>query len=433
MSIERKIGFESEKNSNEEFLCNIFHGIQDSILIIDRKGKINSFNKKILSLLGVDTDHMADVRLHDISAPDMPEKVAEKHIDNAFEGADQFFTWQLVKPEDSSVIDVEIYLSKISRKDEEVLLASIRDITDKKLIEDNLRSSEYRYRQLVEHSPDGIVIHVKGVVKYVNQAAAAILGGSEPEDILGREVMSFFDKNSSAAIEEKLRELYEDKKPIPLTEGEMVQIDGGKVYVDFAALPFDLDGKTAVQVVIRDITQKKKQDEYIRYLALHDKLTGLPNRELLADRVNKAIKRRKRDKHKNALIYFDLDGFKPVNDTLGHAAGDKALQEIAGRLERSVRGSDTAARMGGDEFVILLEDVKDIDEIKLVTKRVHDSVNELLEINGQTFHVGASMGIAVYPDDSANHAELITMADKAMYYVKETGKNRFEFYHNIPK
>lgn len=422
------------KDEKEEFLCNIFHGIQDSILILDKSSSIISYNMRVVELLDVDMDFMSDsVNFKDISAPDVTYKVADKFMKEAFEGNDQFFTWQLQKPKTSQVIDVEVYFSKISKMGEDVLLASIRDITFKKQIEEDLRRSESRYRQLVEYSPDGIVIHRQGIVKYINPAGAAILGGEREEDILGREVLEFFADDRKPLIAELLRKLYEDNEAVPLMESELIRIDGKKIYVDFAAMPFDMDGKTAVQVVLRDITEKKKQDEYIRYLAMHDKLTGLPNRELLADRVSRASKRRKRDKQKNALIYFDLDGFKPINDTLGHDAGDKALKEIAVRVENAIRGADTAARMGGDEFVVLLEDISDYEEIKTISQRVHDSVNQPIEISGESFHVGASMGIAVYPDDTKNHDELVNMADKAMYYVKATGKNRFEFYGNLPK
>jgi len=421
-----------DKDQKEAFLCNIFHGIQDSILILDINGNVISYNMKVLELLGVSLEEISELgNLSNISPEEINMKVAERYLKDAFTGEDQFFTWQLKKPKEGSVIEVEVFVTRINKMGDDVLLVTIRDITDKKEIEDNLRNSENRYRQLVELSPDGIVIHKKGIIKYVNPAGAVILGGKAEEDILGAPVLKFFPEDKQASVKERLKKLYENKQSMPLMEGEMVKLDGSIIYVEFAAMPFNFDGNIAVQVVIRDVTEKKKQDQYIRFLALHDKLTGLPNRELLADRISKAFERRRRDSMKNALIYLDLDGFKPINDTLGHDAGDKALQEIADRIEDSVRGSDTAARIGGDEFVVLLEDICDRDEISVIANRILDSINKPLAINGQKFHVGVSMGVGVFPDDSEDHSELMVMADKAMYHVKETGKNRFAFFSDI--
>lgn len=424
----------SDKDKKEEFLCNIFHGIQDAILIMNPNGDILSFNMKTLEILDVDMDFMANAgSLKKITADGLNLKVADKFINDAFAGKSQLFTWQLQKPATGMVIDVEIFLTPINKMGEDVLLATIRDITDKKKIQDELVNSENRYRQLVEHSPDGIVIHRGGKVKYVNPAGAVILGGKEDADILGRRVLEFFPKESHEDIKQRIRDLYENKESIPLRESRMVRLDGSFIDVEFTAMPFDMNGQTAVQVVLRDITEKKKQDQYIRYLALHDSLTGLPNRELLADTIAKSIERRKRDKLKNALVYLDLDGFKPINDTLGHDAGDEALREIARRLENSIRGSDTAARIGGDEFVLLLEGVHGKDEISVIASRISESINMPLDIMEHSFHVGASMGISVYPDDAQDSASLTSRADKAMYHVKQTGKNRYAFYHDLPE
>lgn len=419
MSVEQK----------EEFLCNIFHGVMDSILILDSSGKILSYNRKIVELLGMDYTSIKEVRnLNDISSADINMNAAEKYLSDAYKGGDQLFTWRIKRPADGKIIDAEIYLTAITKAGEKVILATIRDITDKKRMEDNLKSSEHRYKQLADNSPDGIVIHRNGTVRYVNPAGALILGGEKAEDILGRHVLEFFTKDKHDRLRERLKMLYEEKVSQPLIEGDMVRIDGSLINVEYAAMPFDMDGKTAVQVVIRDITEKKKQEKYIRFLALHDKLTGLPNRELLADRVAKAEERRKRDDLKDAAFYIDLDGFKPINDTMGHDAGDMALQEIALRLESAIRGSDTAARIGGDEFFILLEGVHSAGEIEMIADRVLTGVNEPLMIREQEFHVGASIGISVFPDDTASHAELMSLADRAMYHVKGTGKNRYEFY-----
>lgn len=421
-----------DKDQKEEFLCNIFHGIQDSIIIMDVSGNIISYNIKAMELLDVTFEQISEIgNLSNISPDDGNMKAVEKFLMDAYSGTDQSFTWQLKKPFRKEVIDVEVFVTKINKMGEDVILATIRDVTDKKKIEDDLKNSELRYRQLVEHSPDGIIIHKKGTIRYVNPAATVILGGDEEEDLLGTEVVSYFTEDKQEFIKDRLKDLYENNISMPLMEAEMLKLDKTLISVEFAAMPFNYDGDTAVQVVLRDITEKKKHEQYIRYLALHDKLTGLANRELLSDRINSAAERRKRDDQKNAIIYLDLDGFKPINDTMGHDAGDEALIEIGRRIEDAIRGSDTAARIGGDEFVVLLEGVKANQEISTIAGRIIESINAPLRVDSKVFHVGASMGISVYPDNTSDHGELLTMADKAMYHVKDTGKNRFAYFSEV--
>lgn len=409
------------------FLCAVLHGIQDAVLLHDTKGNVLSYNAKLLSLLGVEEKQMENIgSFFDFSADDINFQAGIKFFSDAVDGRDQIFTWQIKKPSDDVILDAEVFLTRIKYGRKWAVLATIKDITDKKRIEHELVNSEKRYRQLVEYSPDGIVIHRDGVIKYINPAGARIFGGAA-EDILGCEVLSFFPEEDRAMIEERLRKLYKDEASMPVAEAKMLRRDGRIAHVEFAAIPFSMDGRTAVQVVIRDITQKKIQEEYIRYLALHDTLTGLPNRDLLSDRINQAVERRKRDKKKLAVIYIDLDGFKPVNDTLGHAAGDIALKKIAHRLNEAIRKSDTAARIGGDEFVVLLEAVHDRAEIEGIAGRILDSINEELVIDKTVFHIGASMGISIYPEDSRDHVKLMAMADRAMYVAKNGGKNRYIF------
>jgi diguanylate cyclase (GGDEF)-like protein/PAS domain S-box-containing protein len=445
ISFEEKKGFDSshgksekgwidieEQEKKEEFLCNVFHGIQDAILIHDSEGNIVSYNKKAIELLGVTFEEMASIsHFKHFTPEEMNIDVGYKYFTDALNGNDQSFTWQLERP-DGFIMDVEVFLTRIDKMGEDVVLATISDITDKKKIEDSLKNSEKRYRQLVEYSPDGIVIHRDGIIKYINPEGVRIFGGESAVDILGTDVLRFFPADTHKSIKERLKSLYDSHEAMELMEGRMVKLDGSEIFVEFAAIPFNLDGKVAVQAVIRDITEKKEQEEYIKYLALHDTLTKLPNRDLLNERISKSFERRKRDGKKNAVIYMDLDGFKPVNDTLGHDAGDIALKEIAERLEKAVRASDTAARIGGDEFVILLEGVKDREEIELVSARIIKAVNEPIVINGHSFHVGASMGISVYPDDCEEMPKLVTLADKAMYHAKETGKNRYIFFSDMP-
>ena len=185
--------------------------------------------------------------------------------------------------------------------------------------------------------------------------------------------------------------------------------------------------------VFRDITKRWQQDEHTRHLALHDGLTDLPNRHLLMERFNQLITLGEREPRQLAVLFLDLDGFKRVNDTLGHDIGDEVLKLVAGKLQALVRKSDTVARVGGDEFVILLDNPVGQDEVAHVASRIIEMLNEPMEIRDQVARIGTSVGIAMHPADGASAAQLITHADTAMYAAKGAGKNTYRFFAAIPR
>jgi len=191
----------------------------------------------------------------------------------------------------------------------------------------------------------------------------------------------------------------------------------------------DMDGKPIRYVsVFSDITAFWRKDEHIKHLAFHDALTDLPNRTLLMDRINQRLINSNREPCDLALMFIDLDGFKLVNDQFGHNIGDDLLKEVAKRLLALVRESDTVARVGGDEFIIVLNNPKGKEEIAYIANRVVSSINEPMEILGEVLHVGASVGIAIFPADASTSVDLIKNADTAMYAAKEAGKNKIRFF-----
>ncbi len=180
--------------------------------------------------------------------------------------------------------------------------------------------------------------------------------------------------------------------------------------------------------IVGDISERKRQEERIRQLAFHDPLTGLPNRELLADRLEKAMHRSRRHDDRLGLLFIDLDGFKNVNDSLGHHAGDRLLREVTERFRERIRGQDTLARLGGDEFVVLVDELAHRHDARPVAEKLLDALAEPFHIGGETIAIGASIGIALHPDDAASADALIRDADSAMYAAKERGRNNVQFY-----
>jgi diguanylate cyclase (GGDEF)-like protein len=177
-----------------------------------------------------------------------------------------------------------------------------------------------------------------------------------------------------------------------------------------------------------EIAARKQIEEKIRYMACHDNLTGLPNRILFKDRLDTARTLAVRNTEKLAILFIDLDGFKAVNDTLGHQAGDQLLQEVARRLQAAVRQSDTVGRVGGDEFIVLLNGIEHGGDAARVAEKILETLEQPIWLAGQSAKVGASIGISIFPDHGDDTEKLIAFADGAMYGIKKSGKNAYAFY-----
>jgi diguanylate cyclase (GGDEF)-like protein len=190
----------------------------------------------------------------------------------------------------------------------------------------------------------------------------------------------------------------------------------------------DDSGIANIEGTLIDITERKVAEERVQSLAYYDALTGLPNRILLRDRLSKALSNARRQNHKVALLFLDLDRFKMVNDSLGHAVGDLLLQEIAARLKSVAREEDTIARLGGDEFLIVLTNIKDIPAAAVAVERFMDAMTAEFVLQGHSFSISCSLGISIFPEHGADSETLIKNADAAMYSAKEGGRNNFQFF-----
>jgi diguanylate cyclase (GGDEF)-like protein len=177
-----------------------------------------------------------------------------------------------------------------------------------------------------------------------------------------------------------------------------------------------------------DITQRKQAEEILRYQAVYDQLTGLPNRLLFNERLLASLKKAKKTKKMLAVMFLDLDKFKKINDTLGHAAGDRLLEGFAGRISETLRSTDTVARWGGDEFTLLLPDISCLEDAVKTAQRILNNLKPAFKLEEQAFHISSSIGIAVYPDDGEEAETLVQNADAALYRAKEMGRNNYQLY-----
>jgi diguanylate cyclase (GGDEF)-like protein len=214
----------------------------------------------------------------------------------------------------------------------------------------------------------------------------------------------------------------------PWIEEKLVRLDNRELEVEIAAAPSLYQGMPAVQEIFRDIKERKLAARRLEHMALYDGLTDLPNRTLFFDRLYHTFAVARRNKHSFALLFIDLDGFKQINDTWGHDVGDLLLKETAARLLATVRDSDTVARMGGDEFTVILTRVQMPTDPGIVSGKIIASLGRPFLLRGVECGVSASIGISWYPGDGDDLEELLRQADEAMYRVKQSGKCGFRFF-----
>ena len=309
------------------------------------------------------------------------------------------------------------------------LLGLARDITKRKRLEERLADREREFRTLVEHSPDIIVRHGKDLrCLYVNPTCADMFG-AEPATMLGKLPSDYLQKKSSYDYERRLTDVFESGGE---SEFELkLKLEDGKALCNLVRLTpeFGTDGMVAsVLAVGRDITELCATREYIQRMAYYDPLTSLPNRASLNECLRRTFAADAVNCAAGAVMVIDLDRFKGVNDTLGHAVGDELLCEAAERLSSCVRPSDTVARLGGDEFAVLLPDAGSSELLQDIARAIIAKLEEGFMLNGREVIISCSLGIARYPEDSADADDLMKYADSAMYQAKRSGRRGFSFY-----
>ncbi|PCE30488.1 EAL domain-containing protein [Burkholderia ubonensis] len=291
----------------------------------------------------------------------------------------------------------------------------------------NLRMAD----RVFESALEGIMVtdrHAR--IERVNQAFTRLTGYTEDE-VVGRDPSLLSSGRQTPDFYQKLwHALTTDGH----WQGEIWnRRKTGELFLEYLTITSirDNDGKIShYAAIFSDITQRRQAEERLGYLATHDVLTGLANRTLFEERLAHAIVQAKRGGRKVAVMYLDLDRFKLVNDTLGHSAGDEVLKVVAGRITAGVRASDTVARMGGDEFALVLEEFDDVRDVGRIARKLLDEVGRAIDIGGREIFVTPSIGISIYPDDGTEAEQLMLLADQAMYGAKSRGRNVFQFFES---
>ncbi len=293
--------------------------------------------------------------------------------------------------------------------------------------EQALRDSEQRYHLVMELAGDAIILmEESGKIVEVNRRAVEQFGYSR-DALLGMLGSELFPPEVQAEVKARYDRLVQTGERIDSTSTAMRR-DQRTFPMDIVESRVELQGKCLMLAIFRDISERKAAEERIHYLAYHDSLTGLPNRTLLIDRLEQAIRQAHRHNAMLGVIFIDLDNFKTVNDTLGHEFGDELLQGAAMRIRSALRSEDTVARLGGDEFIVLISDPKTNQDVAYVAGKIIESMAVPFIISGHTFHITCSIGMSVYPRDGNDSGVLMRTADEALYQVKKEGRNHAAFH-----
>lgn len=370
--------------------------------------------------------YLLDYRLGEHSGLDILRSVAGKNIQSPM---------ILLTGQGDELVDIEAmkegaadYLIK-SQLTSDLLSRSIRYAMERAKASQSLRESEERYQRLVELSPDAIIVHTEGRIVFVNGAGVRLLGAASSAELIGKPFINFVPSESRVSVRKRIDQSLHENIEVPFAEEQFLRVDGVEVHVEAGAVAFIYENKPAVQVVARDISARKLIEAKLIHDAFHDALTGLPNRALFKEHLKLAVERaKKRDPFLFAVLFLDLDRFKNVNDSLGHAVGDELLIGIARRLESHVRPVDRVARLGGDEFAILLDGIEDPSDATRVAERLQLELQLPFNIRGHDVFTSVSVGIAMSSTGYSGPDDVLRDADTAMYRAKALGKARYEIF-----
>ena len=431
---DRKLA-ELELETSLSLLQATIESTADGILAVDGGGKVVSFNRKFAQMWQL-PDFLLDSRdSNQILGFGINQlKYPEVFLNRAKELSDRpaAESYDIIEFQDGRIFEryslPQHTGGKITGR-----VFSFRDVTERLQSEEKLRKSEERFHLLTRATNDA--------VWDFNLLKNEYWWSEEFEKVFGHKL------NATQTIEleswwlnihpeerERVKSSFNKTMSSDAQcwseEYSFRRADGGYVFVlDRGYIIRNASGE-AVRAIgtMMDITQRKQAEEIIRYQAVYDQLTGLPNRILFNDRLLVSLKEARKTQKMLAVMFLDLDRFKKINDTLGHAAGDRLLEGFAGRISNTLRSTDTVARWGGDEFTVLLPDINCLEDAVKTAQRILDNLKPAFKLEGQPFHVSTSIGIALYPNDGEDAETLVKNADAALYRAKEMGRNNYQLY-----
>jgi len=424
----------SERLSSEETLRRFrlaMDNSADMIVLIDRATmRFVDVNETSCRLLGYSREELLNMGPHDVlpTSREQLERAYDEFIANPSHITGMHSHY---RRKDGSTFPFESTRHVLRSGDAYIIAAISRDISERLASESALRESEERFRSLTQLSTD-MYWEQDDQFRFTSMSGT----GSERvntltlQPIIGKKRWEQNYINMTADQWAEHIALLEAHKPFRDMELCRPDESGKKVWISISGEPvFDSNGTfRGYRGVGKDISERKQDEERIQFLANHDALTSLPNRTMFSEVLNLAIQNARRYNRNFAVLFIDLDRFKNINDTLGHEAGDRLLQEMGARLTQTVRASDVVARLGGDEFVVLVQEVSEARQVEAVARKVLSTLVKPMVIQKQECRVTASIGICMFPAEAQDEHALMKNADIAMYRAKEDGKNNYKFY-----
>jgi len=433
-AIDRDITLRKRSEEQLDLQSAALEAAANAIVITDYEGTIVWVNRAFTIMTGYDKDEVLGKSTRMLKSGEQ----SESYYADLWSTISSGKVWQgeiVNRRKDGTTYTEEMTITPVARDvsnpANRYFVAIKQDITKRKRSEEALLFKNALLEAQAETTIDGILA--------VDESHHIVLANKQfglqfdiPDELLSTKddrivLQQMIDRvENPDGFVERVKYLYSHKDEKTRDE---FRLKNGKTFDRYSAPLIDSRMQYCGRIwYFRDITDRKVAEERIQYLAYYDALTGLPNRTLLQDRLTKTLAGARRQKDKVALLFLDLDGFKNINDSLGHPIGDLLLQEVAERLKRWGREKDTIARLGGDEFLIMLTDVKDVPDVAVAAERLMDVMTPDFVVQGHPLSIGCCIGISIFPEHGADVETLISRADAAMYSAKEYGRNNFRFF-----
>ncbi len=409
---------------SERFIRTVTEAMPSMIAYWDFQLRCQFANKSYLEWFGRTPQEMLGLSISTVLGPNLFEE-NWPHIQGALSGEPQEFERAILKPDGTVGQTLANYIPDFNANGDVLgFFALVTNISRLREADAAIRLSA----SVFEATMEGIMVtDATATIISVNPAFTALTGYTS-EEIIGQNARILKSGRHDAAF---FNAMFHDLRVSKLWKGEVwSKRKDGTIYLErlcISAICNEAGVAHRYVGVCADITQQWNKEQLVQHMALHDGLTDLPNRALLMERIGQLIAMTAREPRRIALLFLDLDGFKLVNDTWGHEIGDQVLKTVSSRLLSLLRPSDTVARLGGDEFVLLLDNPENRDSVAMIASRVIEVVNDPMNFNGKTAHVGTSIGIAFFAKEVTSPDDLLKNADDAMYKAKAAGKNTYRF------